>query len=126
MYTAYNHLSYCVLVHNKTISFHVCSCCMTITRDRPMLALIRYSINNTLPICSNLLDYPSRDTHQLALRHRYTPPYPTEMTSSSKLSTSSTMASQPAPDILTAPASNGSRHSAKLSMQAYCQFLKPP
>ena len=72
MSTTYNHLSYCVLVHNKTISFHVCSCCMTITRNRPMLALIRYSINNTLPICSNLLDYPSRGTHQLALRHRYT------------------------------------------------------
>ena len=78
MYTAYNHLSYCILVHNKTISFHVCLCYMTITCNRPMHALFRYSINNTLPLCSNLLDYPLRGTHQLALRHKYTPALPNQ------------------------------------------------
>ena len=76
MYTAYNHLSYYILFLNKTISFHACSCHMTITRNRPMHAISRYSINNTLPLCSNLLDYPSRDTHQLALWCRYTPALP--------------------------------------------------
>ena len=78
MYTAYNHLSYCILVHNKTISFHACSCHMTITRNKAMHALIRYFINNTLPLCSNLLDYPSKGTHQLALRRRYTPVLPNQ------------------------------------------------
>ena len=36
MYTAYNHLSYCILVHNKSISFHACSCHTTTTRNRAM------------------------------------------------------------------------------------------
>ena len=76
MNTAYNHPSYCILVHNKIISFHVCSCYRTITRNRPVHALISYFINNTLPLCSNLLGYPSRGIHQLALQHRYTPALP--------------------------------------------------
>ena len=36
MYTVYNHLSYCILVHNKPISFHVCLFRMTITCNRAM------------------------------------------------------------------------------------------
>ena len=116
----------CVLVHIKTISFHAYSCHMTITRNRPMHALIRYSINNTLPLCSNLLVILQEVPTNLPYGVDTPQPYPIETTSSSKLSTSSTTASQPTPDILTALASSGSRHSAKLSMQAHCQLSKPP